>query len=50
MTTKTKTVQEWLAECPTAWNMEYSEVFGRMAYFIAEDDEDQEQFLNSFTN
>tara|TARA_Y100001933_G_C18787621_1_gene475203 strand:+ start:178 stop:525 length:348 start_codon:yes stop_codon:yes gene_type:complete len=47
-----KTLQQWLEECPTAWNLEYNEEWGRFCYFIYDPDQDPEKdaatFLESF--
>ena len=43
-----KTIQEWLSECPTSWNMEYHEDFGKTCYFIREENEDEKSFLEVF--
>ena len=42
-------VEEWLKKCPTCWNIEYIEDFGRVAYFIREDNEDIKTFQETFT-
>ena len=43
-----KTIQEWLSECPTSWNMEYNEDFGKMCYFFREENEDEKSFFEAF--
>ena len=43
-----KTIQEWLSECPTSWNMEYDTYFGKMCYFIREENEDEKSFFEAF--
>ena len=43
-----KSVQEWLSECPTSWNMEYHKDFGKMCYFIREKNEDEKTFMEVF--
>ena len=48
--TTTKTLAEWLKECPAEWNMEYSEEYGQMAYFFNEENKEAEEFFNQFKN
>jgi len=43
-----KSVEEWLRECPTSWNMEYHEDFDKMCYFIREKNEDEKTFFEVF--
>ena len=45
---KTKTIEEWLSECPTSWNMEYHEDFDKMCYFIRGKNEDEKTFFELF--
>ena len=43
-----KSVEEWLSECPTSWNMEYHEDFGKVCYFFRGKSQGEKTFLESF--
>lgn len=45
---ESKVVGEWLANCPTTYNIEFSEDFNRFCLFIREEDESMEDFRATF--
>jgi len=41
-------INAWLNQCPTSWNIEFNEEYGRLCIFLRDEKESEEDFKNNF--
>jgi len=45
---ESEAIDAWLNQCPTSWNIEFNEDYGRLSVFIRGEDESEEDFKAEF--